>query len=355
MVRPRIDAPPGEGPSATAPRLFTVLTLATVLAVAVPIAAQASPAALTVADVRELITRRDCGGVSDSTPEGVVLREHLVAKVTHESGRDPYAIRVEDENRALPPIAAKDAAVREAMRRLEAGQTLGLGLPQITHKENLARDFGVRDWREAVPMAFEPCAAVRAMVRHYAADLDRTARVLDCASGAYNRGTVACRTGYARSIAAIRAALPVRPPVFVPPAPGGSPVRDVVQAPPEPPPPDPDEPPAWDAWAHDEWERARSETAAPRGGARTPPRPEPDPSDSWDRPVVEPDPRTRAASAGGAGHPTSPAVAERSVPQGGAAEAAPRGNPAARAKGGGPARSPLTVREVAPDEEDQQP
>lgn len=186
----------------------TSRTLAAVLAVAVPIAAQASPAALTAAEVRDLVTRPDCGGVSDATPEGVALREHLVAKVTHESGRNPYAIRVEDERRALPPIPTKDAAVREAMWRLEAGMTLGLGLGQITHKDNLARDFGVRDWREAVPLAFEPCPQVRAIVRHFAGDIERAAKVLDCASGAYNRGVVACGTGYARSIAAIRDALP---------------------------------------------------------------------------------------------------------------------------------------------------
>ena len=39
-------------------------------------------------------------------------------------------------------------------------------------------------------------------------NFDQTAKVLDCASGAYNRGAVTCGTGYARSIAAIRAALP---------------------------------------------------------------------------------------------------------------------------------------------------
>lgn len=188
---------------------------------------RAAPPVLTVAEVRDLVARPDCGGVRDGTPEGVALREHLVAKATHESGRKPYAIRIEDENRAITTIATEAEAVREATRRLDAGMALGLGLGQITHKSNLARDFGVADWRDAVPLAFRPCAAVRAMVRHYAGDLDRTARVLDCASGAYNRGAVACGTGYARSIAAIRAALPR----------DAGPVAPGVRAPPAPPPP----------------------------------------------------------------------------------------------------------------------
>lgn len=181
--------------------------LVAVLTVAPGVARATSPA-LTVTEVRELVVKPECGGVRDDTAEGVALREHLVAKVTHESGRKPYAIRVEDENRAIMDIGTEAEAVREATRRLERGQTLGLSLGQITHKGNLARDFGVADWRDAVPLAFKPCLAIRAMVRHYAGDLDRTARVLDCASGAYNRGVVACGTGYARSIAAIRAALP---------------------------------------------------------------------------------------------------------------------------------------------------
>lgn len=41
----------------------------------------ARPPVLTVAEVRDLIVRADCGGVSDASPEGAALREHLVAKV----------------------------------------------------------------------------------------------------------------------------------------------------------------------------------------------------------------------------------------------------------------------------------
>lgn len=178
------------------------------LVVAAPSAAWAASPALTVAEVRELVVTPGCGGVRDDTPEGAALREHLVAKVTHESGRKPYAIRVENENRAIMDIATEAEAVREAMPRLERGETLGLGLGQNTHKRNLVADFGVTDWRDAVPLAFRPCAAIRAMVRHYAGDVAQTARVLDCASGAYWSGRPTCGTGYARSIAAIRAALP---------------------------------------------------------------------------------------------------------------------------------------------------
>lgn len=164
--------------------------------------------ALTLAAVAELFVAPACGGIDAVTPEGALLRDHLVAKVRHESGLNPLAIRVEDERRAIMDIATEADAVREAMRRLERGQTLGLGFGQITHKDNLARDFGVADWRDAVPLAFRPCDAVRAMVRHYAGNVEQAARVLDCASGAYWSGRVECGTGYARSIAAIRAALP---------------------------------------------------------------------------------------------------------------------------------------------------
>lgn len=181
---------------------------AVVFVAVVPLVARASPVVLTAAEVRELVTRPDCGGVSDATPEGVALREHLVAKVTHESGRNPYAIRIESENRAVMTIGTEAGAVREAMWRLEVGQTLGLGLGQNTHKRNLVADFGVADWRDAVPLAFRPCPAIRAMVKHYAGNVDQAARVLDCASGAYWSGKAICGTGYARSVAAIRAALP---------------------------------------------------------------------------------------------------------------------------------------------------
>lgn len=172
--------------------------------------------ALTAAVVAELLVAPACGGINAATPEGALLRDHLVAKVRQESGFKPYAIRVENENRAIMDVATEAAAVREAMRRLEAGQTLGLGLGQNTHKRNLVADFGVADWRDAVPLAFRPCDAVRAMVRHYRGNVEQAARVLDCASGAYWSGKVACGTGYARSIAAIRAALPSSSPGAAP-------------------------------------------------------------------------------------------------------------------------------------------
>lgn len=196
----------------------TARTLACVFAVAVPIAAWASPAALTAADVRELVTRSDCGGVSDATPEGAALRERMVAKFRQESGIrgtdfvHPFAIRDETLDAAVKPVPATyEAAVAEAMQRLARGHVIGIGLGQITGLDNLRRDFGVSDVVAAVRLAFQPCAAVRAAVRHYAGDVRHAMRVLDCASAAYNAGAArVCQdTAYVRSVRALQAALPV--------------------------------------------------------------------------------------------------------------------------------------------------
>ncbi len=178
--------------------------------VVVPLAAQAASPVLTVAEVRDLITRPDCGGIDAGTPEGAALRDRMVAKFRQESGFNPLAVRVEDENRGIMDLASKDAAAAEAMRRIERGQTLGLGLGQVTGTRNLLADFGAASVADAVRLAFQPCAAVRASVRHYAADLRHAMRVMDCASAAYNAGPArTCQdTGYVRSVRALQAALP---------------------------------------------------------------------------------------------------------------------------------------------------
>lgn len=244
MVRPRTDARRSERTGGTAPSPATVLALATVLAAVVPIAAQASPLALTAADVRELVTRPDCGGIDAGTAEGAALRERMVAKLRHESGFNPLAIRVEDESRGIMTIASKEAAVAEAMRRLARGQTLGLGLGQITGVKNLLADFGATSLAEAVRLAFDACANVRASVRHYAGNLAYVMRVMDCASGVYNAGKFTCDTAYVRSVRALQAALPQPVPVN-----GAVSVRPApLLLAPEPPVPLPCAP-AWDAWA----------------------------------------------------------------------------------------------------------
>ena len=213
------------------------LALAAVLAVAVPVAARASPAALTAAEVRELVTRSDCGGVSDATPEGAALRERMVAKFRQESGVrgtdlvHPFAIRDETLGAAVKPVPATyEGAVAEAMVRLVRGHEIGIGLGQITGVKNLLADFGVDDVATAVRRALVPCFAVQAAVRHYAADVRHAMRVLDCASAAYNAGPArVCQdTAYVRSVRALQAALPVDP------TRGAAPARPVVPPSPAP-------------------------------------------------------------------------------------------------------------------------
>lgn len=250
MVRPRTDARRNERTSGTAPSPAIILALATVLAAALPIAAQASPVALTAADVRELVTRPDCGGIDAGTAEGAALRERMVAKFRQESGMrgtdlvHPFAIRDETLGAAVRPVPATyEGAVAEAMGRLARGHVIGIGLGQVTGVKNLLADFGVSDVADAVRLAFQPCAAVRAAVRHYAADLRHAMRLLDCASAAYNAGPArTCQdTGYVRSVRALQAALP--------PVNGAAPARPApLVLVPEPPAPPPCAP-AWDAWA----------------------------------------------------------------------------------------------------------
>ena len=218
-----------------------------VLAAVAPSAATGREAArspvLTPKQVRELIVHPDCGGVTDDTPEGVVLRERMVAKLRHESGLrgtdllHPYAIRDETEGRAVKPVSATyEAAVAEAEGRLARGHVLGIGLGQITWTKNLLADFGVSTVAEAVRLAFQPCPAVRAAVRHYAADVRHAVqamRVLDCASAAYNAGPrrVCEDTAYVRSVRALQAALPSVPdPLATRPASGPS-VPDAPSSP----------------------------------------------------------------------------------------------------------------------------
>ena len=178
----------------------------------------ARPPALTVAEVRGLIVRPDCGGVSDASPEGVALRERMVAKLRQESGFRPYAIRSETEGRGIVHIATETEAIAEATRRLDRGETLGLGLGQITGSANLLGDFGAPDIATAVRLAFRPCKAVRAAVRHYAADVRYAMRVLDCASASYQAGPrrVCEDTPYVRSVRALQAALPAFVPIAAP-------------------------------------------------------------------------------------------------------------------------------------------
>lgn len=204
-------------------RAFLAATAVTAASVAGPFVAQAASPALSVAEVRELIVRPDCGGVSDTTPEGVALRERMVAKLRHESGLrgtdllHPFAIRDETEGRAVRPVPATyEAAVAEAEGRMARGHVLGVGLGQITWTRNLLADFQVPDIATAVRRAFVPCLAVQAAVRHYAADVRHAVhatRVLDCASASYNAGPgrVCEETPYVRSVRALQAALPFVP------------------------------------------------------------------------------------------------------------------------------------------------
>lgn len=203
------------------------LAALSVLAAIVPDAAFAREPSgaptLSVTEVRRLIVRPDCGGVSDATSEGVALRERMVAKLRHESGLrgtdllHPYAIRDETEGRAVKPVPTTyEAAVAEAEGRIARGHVLGVGLGQITWTKNLLADFQAPDIATAVRLAFQPCAAVRAAVRHYAADVRHAVhatRVLDCASASYNAGPgrVCEETPYVRSVRALQAALPSVP------------------------------------------------------------------------------------------------------------------------------------------------
>lgn len=223
-----------------------VAALAIAASVTVPVVARAASPALTVAEVRDFITHSGCGGVRDDTPEGVLLRERLVAKLRHESGLrgtdflHPFAIRDETEGRAVKPVPATyEAAVAEAEGRIARGHVLGLGLGQITWTKNLLADFQAPNLATAVRLAFQPCAAVRAAVRHYAADVRHAVhamKVLDCASASYQAGPrrVCEETPYVRSVRALQAALPgvaiapaVRPVPFLAPV---SPVPVVVVA-----------------------------------------------------------------------------------------------------------------------------
>ncbi len=179
-----------------------------------------SGAALTLAAVAALIVDPACGGVRVDTAEGAALRDRLLAKFRQESGLrgtdlvHPYTIRDETEGRGVSPVPRFHAgAVAEANRRLALGHVLGLGLGQITWADNLKRDFRVATVAEAVPLAFVPCHAVAATVRHYSADISHVLRVMDCASVGYNAGraripALGCDTRYVRAVRALQAAIP---------------------------------------------------------------------------------------------------------------------------------------------------
>lgn len=214
-------------------RTFLAATVVTAASVTRPFVAQAASPVLSVADVRELIVRPDCGGVLDASPEGVALRERMVAKLRQESGLrgtdllHPYAIRDETEGRAVKPVPATyEVAVAEAEGRIARGHVLGLGLGQITWTKNLLADFQAPNLATAVRLAFQPCAAVRAAVRHYAADVRHAVhamKVLDCASASYQAGPgrVCEETPYVRSVRALQAAFPsVSDPLATRPASG---------------------------------------------------------------------------------------------------------------------------------------
>lgn len=154
--------------------------------------------ALTLAAVAALVVDPACGAVRADTPAGERFARYVVATIRQESGLRPLAIRDETAGESLfPPTLAE--AVRIAAERDAAGRVLGLGLGQITGRAN---------WRRhglTIADAFDPCRAVAAAARHLAGDVRH---VLGLSSRRYNTGSVERGEGYARSVAALEAALP---------------------------------------------------------------------------------------------------------------------------------------------------
>lgn len=190
---------------------------------------------LTLAALATLVVDPACGGVRADTPAGEAVVRHVVATIRQESGGRPLAIRDEATGESLFPATLADA-VRLATERAARGHLLGLGLGQITGSRNLAR-HGL-----TIETAFEPCRAVAATVRHLAGDVRH---VLALSSRRYNTGSIERGDAYARSVAALAAALP---PDLV-----ASAARPAADAPPlllvpEPPAPPPCAP-SWDGWA----------------------------------------------------------------------------------------------------------
>lgn len=202
---------------------------------------------LTVAAIAALVVDPACGAVRADTPAGEQFARHVVATIRQESGGRPLAIRDEATGESLFPATLADA-VGIAAERTAKGRTLGLGLGQITGARNLAR-HGL-----TIPSAFDPCLAVAAAARHLAGDVRH---VLGLASRRYNTGSTERGDGYARSVAALEAALP--PDLFS----AGAATPGVSQ--PSPVPVEPSCAPAWDAWAQAEC------NARPKPPRHTPP------------------------------------------------------------------------------------
>ena len=153
---------------------------------------------LTLAAVAALVVDPACGAVRADTPAGERFARHVVATIRQESGGHPFAIRDETAGESLFPPTLADA-VRIATERDAAGRVMGLGLGQITGRAN---------WRRhglTIADAFDPCRAVAAAARHLAGDVRH---VLALSSRRYNTGSVERGEGYARSVAALEAALP---------------------------------------------------------------------------------------------------------------------------------------------------
>lgn len=166
-----------------------------------------SGAVLTLAAVAALVTAPDCGGVRADTREGRLLVDRLVATAFQESGVrgtgtvHPFAIRDETTSESLFP-ATRDEAVRMARERDAAGHVLGLGIFQVTGRQNWAAD-GI-----TVETAFDACSNVRAGVRHYGRDLTAAIAAMNMASARYNSGLFDGAPGYVRAVAALQSALP---------------------------------------------------------------------------------------------------------------------------------------------------
>ncbi len=192
-----------------------------------------SATVLTLATVLALAANPQCG----AAPAGSEFQSRLAAIAIHESGGDPLVIGVNaDRARGLPAAAIRSAIPQEAATRAAAlvaqGRSIDLGLMQVNSGQ-LAR-HGL-----TVETAFDACRSMAAGADHYAADVQA---VWSLAHRRYNTGSTEHGAAYAASVEQVlnrvraqRDALPTSPmqPSLVP------------QQPPAPPPCAP----AWDAWA----------------------------------------------------------------------------------------------------------
>lgn len=150
------------------------------------------------------------------------LRHELVAIAEQESGFNPWAIRDETTNESIFPLT-REAADREVAKRDAAGHLLGVGMFQITGRNNWRHHgLSLRDLTD-------PCRNMAAGAAHYADNIRSASRQL------YNSGRTGGAPVYAGNVGARRARLAPLLDGTPMPSPSSAPQTAATQAAPSPP------------------------------------------------------------------------------------------------------------------------